>query len=269
MEQHKTFYLFKLFLRKFFLLLLIPILLFSCSTDVEEEGSDINSDILVSITEELGTTGNVLKIKSETIKIYPCINYNLLTDYNFDGEDLQVSYQGVDISNICFTALGPATSEKVLTIEPGSYPVQFGNEEDVTSGTLQVDEEKYILELNSSSTIFLAREVLYKIPHNTYWGIIGYRDPSTESLLNVFEETLTSENVDFRSFTNGDYGHFKIANNEIVPPDNHGYYFADAFVFEFTGSLEELRQKVSGFLGAQGADLSVSIYSYNGNEIRL
>ena len=112
-------YLLILKLMKNFIKILILIFAFySCSKDnIIDNTNKINSDIKVTLIEELSKTQNILNINSETIEIQPCINTSLLTKYEQIGNKIVIDYEGISTPNVCLTALGPAITGYSYNLE--------------------------------------------------------------------------------------------------------------------------------------------------------
>ena len=258
---------------KNYIFLIISAFLFcSCSTEVfkEPDQSDldpIGSDINVTLLEHLSEEGAELKIRSETVELQPCINFYLTTEFSYSAEGLKINYPGIYKPEVCLTAIGPATSEKVFPFKNGTYEVEFVNEGVSNKGELIVDDEKYSMELFSPVNVFVEKETLYKIPENTYWGIIGYHDESSAGLPQKFRDELKAENGAFRQYKDGDYGYFRVANGEMQLPELHGYWFAEPVIFQFDGGIEQLKEIIANFVSEHGEEVSISLNSSRGEEI--
>ncbi|GHA41655.1 hypothetical protein GCM10007103_23680 [Salinimicrobium marinum] len=217
--------------------------------------------------EELSEEGPELKIRSETVEQQPCMNYGLVTEFNYAPEGLKINYPGIYIPEVCLTAIGPATSERIFPYENGTYEIEFVNEGVSNKGKLIVDDEKYFMELFSPVNVFVENETLFKIPENTYWGIIGYHEESSAALAQKFTDELKAENAVFEQHKDGHYGYFEIANGAMQLPELHGYWFAEPVIFRFDGELEQLKSIVADFAARHGEEVNVSLNSAKGEEI--
>jgi len=92
----------------------------SCSIiDSEENIEPIDSDIIFSVTYDStgiiqNHTGYLLLLKTE--KIYSCSNFQLKSVVSINGDKIVVDLIGVEIGEICATALGPATARIPLEL---------------------------------------------------------------------------------------------------------------------------------------------------------
>lgn len=240
----------------------------SCSTEVEKPENEINSAIKITMTENLEEPGNVLNIKSETVEFQNCSNFGLITNYNMEENNIQIEYTGIFKPEICLTAFAPATSQFSLDLAQGIYNVNFINEGTVNRAELLVDKNKYVLELLSPGNIVLARDILYKIPDNTFWGRIGYHEMSSEILVDDFFDYLMEQHVDFIEYPDGDYGYFHIEENEILPPENHGHHFVKPIIFNYSGDFDTLKNMVLQFAETHRENISIYLMNYKGKEIR-
>lgn len=253
-------------MKKYISVAILFITLCSCSTETVDEAREVDSEIKIVLTQELSEGDLTLRIRSETLEQQPCYNYTLVTDYHLDENNIRVRYEGVDAPEICLTALGPAVSERSFSLENGSYDVEFINDGISNPGELVIDDEKYRLQLFSPVNVVLERETLYKIPENTYWGIIGYHQESSAALAEEFRNELKLQNAIFREYPDGNYGYFEIVNGEMQLPELHGYWFAEPVIFQFDGGVEQLKEIVADFASQHGEEISVGLSSFSGDQ---
>ena len=150
-----------------FLILILTFFGLSCSPEMAEPGSSVGSDIKVSLREGISEEGRRLLIISETIEIFPCYNYYLITKQRFRGDEITMTYSGISIPEICLTALGPARSEEYFNLENGVYSITFINAGVPNVGQLAVDDEKYVLELQNPTNVFVQVGTVMKASENT------------------------------------------------------------------------------------------------------
>lgn len=135
----------------------------SCSTqEVADPDGKVGSDIKVVLREEISEEGRKLVIRSETVEIFRCYNYYLITRQNFRGDEITITYSGISIPDICATALGPAQSLELLGVKNGIYNITFINDGVANKGQLTVDVEKYVLELHDPKNVLVENSVLDK-----------------------------------------------------------------------------------------------------------
>jgi hypothetical protein len=69
----------------------------------------------------------------------------------------------------------------------------------------------------------------------------------------------------------GNYGEFEIdRHGNIVQPGNdsgHGYYFAQSFIYQYTGNIDKIEQLVRRYARDYGADISISVYTDRGEKL--
>src|SRR5207249_9210133 len=63
----------------------------------------------------------VILLRMRTEKIYGCINYQIAHSLTTTLDRVDVTVWGVEIGDICLTALGPATSVDRLDLTRGAY----------------------------------------------------------------------------------------------------------------------------------------------------
>lgn len=150
-------------MKKAYLILIIAVLGSSCSTQVADEDGNVGSDIKMVLLEEISEEGKYLVIRSETFEIFSCYNYSLITRQQIQEDKITLIYSGISKPEICLTALGPARSLEIFSVENGIYDITFINDGIRNEGKLMVDNEKYVLELTDPKNVFVENEVLNKL----------------------------------------------------------------------------------------------------------
>jgi hypothetical protein len=66
-----------------------------------------------------------LYLDMETEKIYGCLNYRILFDLVRDIAGLRVNIEGIEVPDVCLTALGPAWGAAFLELQEGVHSLEF------------------------------------------------------------------------------------------------------------------------------------------------
>lgn len=249
---------------------LVIIFLFASSCSKQESFEPIVSDIEITMVETIDSTGRMFQFKCETIEEYPCANYHLLSSLNKVSNAYEIDFKGIDIPGVCLAAFGPARAN----IEFGNpanavYDLVITTDETTSSGKLYVSTDYYILDFDKTGRIGFLNPILNRIPENTIWGTIGYHASDTEPLAEEFIESLKNLGAKTRSYLPGDYGYFSISSNgQIEPPENHGNYFIDAFILEYTGKSDNLKDIVRNYGLNYNDRLKILLYTTEGDMFR-
>ena len=113
------------------LLLMFPSFLSSCKVDnpSNSEFQPLEGKIIFSLTEgyeyQDAVSNPKIVLKMRTEKIYGCFNYSIVTRVLRLDKGISVVVSGVSISNVCLTALGPASYEEFLNLPEGEYSLIF------------------------------------------------------------------------------------------------------------------------------------------------
>ena len=153
-------YFLHLDMKRIHLVLFLATLGFSCSPELADPYASVGSDIKITLREEIKEDGKGLMIISETLEIFPCYNYFLITTESVQSEEITMTYSGISKPEICLTALGPARSQEYFNLENGIYAITFINGGISNEGQLTVDDDKYILELDHPTNVFVENEIL-------------------------------------------------------------------------------------------------------------
>lgn len=211
----------------------------ACNKQKVDLGNNpIDSNIKIELREVLDTTGRKLNLVCYTEKIYPCVNYALLTRENFESNPWDVTFTSVKEPEFCLTALGPASVVVSLpTLENGTYPIGLNNGNLFNNGQLVITNDELKLNVSQPKGISIIRSSTRRVPQNTWWGTIGYHTAATESKVSEFLQKATTLGAQFNKQTPGHYFYYQVDNNGDAMADvaNSGYYFMKAFVFQYTG----------------------------------
>lgn len=196
-------------MQKNFFLLLISISILGCSTN---ESTIINSDYAEYITgqsidtgidfmpEEIYTLNEaqepILKLKLKTSEIYPCINYGLATTQFIKESELIVRFDEIITSEICLTALGPATTH--IDLPEQITQLTFINGRKIDTYSIEINQEKISISLIESSFTSSLHNETFRIPENSFAYLCGTTTETT-GIYNDFASIL-EENPNFTEF---------------------------------------------------------------------
>ena len=129
--------------------------------------------------------------------------------------------------------------------------------------------ESIKLELNSDDGIYIANNVLKRVPNNTYWGYIALDKMDLTSASSSFLEEIEILKDDF-DFVDGDYGHFNIMENNTVDFDvDTNFPDHDKFIIKYTRDIDELREMIKSFREeSEFVDkLEIKVMTFEGMEL--
>jgi hypothetical protein len=246
-------------------------LLLSCEyNDTGLTNNPIDSKIFIETRELLDINFRSLTFHCKTEKIYPCVNFPILTDKGINDNSFQITFTGIGETTICFTALGPASTVVDLrSVKSGEYPIEFNNAKLKNRGMLKVNDNEIQLVFSQQTGIEIVRPITKRVPQNTYWGTIGYHQSSSINLVNEFLQKLTNKGAKFNKQTPGHYFYYEIDENGDIVTDmqNSGYYFVKAFIFQFDGDESELKNFIRIDGKPYKADLSINVETFKGEQV--
>lgn len=246
-------------------LFVCALLIVACKKDSME--SRIDSDVKISMWEYSDSTGRKLELKCETDKSYGCCNYTILHSLSVSGSNIEINFTGIYQPDMCLTSFGPATTSVDLSSLPnGSYPLTIRVERRKSQGNLIVTSDYYEIDLDETRSVEIITPVLRRIPANTIWGTVGYHSNATSMLVQSFVDSLQFYGAAIQPNAPGYYGYFDIdANNAILPPDNHGYYFIRPFIFSYSGNSHSIKTLVRNYGLNFGDSLNIDLRSTQGH----
>lgn len=134
--------------------------------DGYEEGvKAVDSKIYIRPVEIFDHSPRTIQFHCATEKIYPCCNYPIITAKRQSTNSIDISFKGVDETEFCFTATGPATT--VVDLGPlaeGSYTLNLYNGDVLCTGRLVVTAGGYFVEIADNDTFDFPDKQLSRMP---------------------------------------------------------------------------------------------------------
>lgn len=220
--------------------------------------------ILVEVREILGPGKRSLELFCETEKIFPCSNYQIKTRQ----KGLDITFKGVEESDVCLTALGPATTTLSLPeLSKGGYSIQLNRDKWVNLGSLVLTEDQIHLDMNyPKGGIKVVRKTTNRVPDRTYWGTVSYNLPEYEAKMQEYLYKVSQLGAKYNKHLPGDYYYFQIdRDGKIVQPgENAGFKYGQNFIFQFPGDDTQFREDLKALAKSYSPYLLVRIYDYQG-----
>lgn len=254
-----------------YLSLAISILLFvSCRKEGEKDSNPVDSKIFIAFRETLDNDSRKLSLLCRTEKSYPCINFPLLSNQDFKSGPLDITFTGVGETELCLTAIGPASTQISLpALGNGTYDLHLNNGKLLNSGKIVISNDKVDLLFANPKGIEIVRSSTQRVPANTYWGTIGYHVQATAPKVNEFLQKAAALGAEFNKQSPGHHFYYEIDNNGdiITNTENSGYYFMKAFIFQYTGDEASFKQKIKELGATYFDDMYINIETYKGERI--
>lgn len=136
----------------------------SCQTKnpLIHEMRPLEGKIIFSIAEGLPDNVAVgvprIMLSMRTEKWYTCCNYSIATEVSRIGNRISVGISGINIPNICLTALGVARYQAPLDLTDGVYSLIISNRD---------YDDRYEVRVAGSSIEIIEKESHFTIPQQT------------------------------------------------------------------------------------------------------
>ena len=226
-----------------------------------DKAIETRTEIAITMME---SSSQALQLYFSTTKIYPCCNYPIDLSWEKSSNIIDITFKGVIETDLCLTALGPATAMIDLgVLNNGTYQLNFYNEYIKQSGELIVSSDSYKINFFKNFLVHFSNIPLNKIPENTIWIAINYNEE--KFLLSFLEDFMDLEVTEksysrgYYSFENnsypGLYSGFKVEENGTITflPDitnsgvGLGRLFTQSFVFQYSGSTASIEQLIKQY----------------------
>ncbi len=201
----------------------------ACDDNSEKNLALADSRIHLRMVEDFTLSPRTFQLHCVTEKIYPCVNFPIVARSRQSSKSIDISFEGVIETDICLTAIGPATTTIDLgALSEGAYALNLRNGGVTQTGTLVVEAGSYTVVFDESDSFAFADKRLNRIPEQTIWGYVGY-DQQEE-----FLTLLKGLGAEEKNFSPGDYREFQIDENgkriQSSGPERNHY-----FVFRYAG----------------------------------
>ena len=242
------------------IMLILSVATIGCDKTIKQR-SKIDTQIEITMME---SSSKALQLYFSTTKIYPCCNYPIDVSWKNSSNIIDITFKGIIETDICLTAIGPATAMIDLgEFKNGTYQLNFHNEHVKQSGELIVSSDSYKINFKENSLVHFTNIPLNKIPQNTIWIAINYNEEKyLSSFLDAFMDLGVTEKSYLRgyySFENtlypGLYSSFKVEENGTIaflPNIAHlgvglGRLFTQSFVFQYSGNIANIEQLIKQY----------------------
>ncbi len=235
-------------------------------TNTPEFGLSIESNIEITMFEDLKPEGRSLQFVCRTEKIYPYCNYSLVYKQLHNSPNrIEIEFQGIYIPFIVLTAIGPATARIDLGYFPnGTFPIFITVNGYSHEALLYVAPDLYSISTSSEKWITYSKLDLRRVPSKSLWG---YAWGVPESLVRGYVDTLASFVEYTIELTPGDYGYFTADSTGAIdwpkPPRSNSC----TYIYRFEGSWVSLETNMQQIARASKDSLSFVIQGSEGQEL--
>lgn len=257
-------------MKRIFTGMLLTLLMMSCKKEMDSSSGTevkVKKEFDIQLWEKLTPTGGELQLIVNSIEPQACPNIHL--DYYVSINDNKVTVTLKSFS-VPFSCTGPMTrTSDTLSLgrlQNGNYKFSI-NLKDVVlnNGSLSVNQNLYIVDLQSENGISMPFKQLSRIPENTIWGYLNYESAATNKAQTFMDSLKTV--CQPTSLLNGRYGHFEVINESLKMPANLQYThpITSTFFFKYEGTEDKLDRLIQHFrLNTNG--LNINITSQTGKQ---
>ena len=255
------------------IMLMLSIAIIGCDKSIETNNAEINITIMEN-------SSRALQLYFSTTQIYPCCNYPIDVSWKNSSNTIDITFNGVIETDLCFTAIGPATATIDLgVLDNGTYQLNFYNEHVKQSGKLIVSSDSYKTNFTGNPNFRFINASLNKIPENTIWLVTSYNE---EKILSSFLEILMNLGATKKMYSQGYYSInvtypysyyevFKIEKDGSItysPKEitntivNWGGKYMRSFVFQYLGNTANIEQLVKQYR----EQIEIKVYTDKGEQ---
>ena len=254
-----------------YMLILIVFLSFGCFNEAPNDTNEIfflEDEFNINLMEKLGPERR-LALKVESIDEKSCLNVSVNYSYTFFVESKlhRIALKGIEQPEECDEGKAFAQSYIGLgNLEQGSYRLNiFLLDEIKNDGILLVEDDHYEILMETAKGIRIPFTHLDRIPDETIWGYLSFKDESLNVVVEDFLKDLDTVADPF-NFDSGQYGYFQIDEDQKLRMafeakwQNH-----KTFLHKFSGETERLENLIDTFCEQFGETLEIKLWTSNGD----
>ena len=208
----------------------------------------IEPEFMLGLHEELGQVRN-FNLLFQTIEDQACKSNTINFSASRSGKSIFLSIHEIVESENCRTGEGPATGAASYDFLPiGNYNLELVLKNTVTStGSLNVSNEKYTLDIEEGFGFQAGRETLMRVPSATVWGYVAYKDSQHLADANNFLDELNAKTENLK-LAKGEFGYFQVGDNDKLILDKAPDYNNFKTFYRFsTGQVSALESLLEDF----------------------
>ncbi|MDO3694642.1 hypothetical protein QVZ41_07260 [Wenyingzhuangia sp. chi5] len=260
-------------MKKLLIFSLIGFTLLGCGSDNDEVLNDsdyaeyiiqnsIDSEINFMV-EETYTTNEiqepVLGLKLITSEIFPCINYRLSTTQFINGNELIIRFEQIIEPEICFTAMGSATS--YIELPENTNKITFLNGTVIDKYSIDINEQKISLTDIENNFTTSSYDKTFRIPKNSFAYVCGTNTNNT----NIYTDfsSIIEQNPNFIEFEFEGEGRIPYPETTDGNWVNHPSKYYKYSNSEEFNNLANLLNDYSSENIEENSGVTISIYSWN------
>ncbi|MFK7935286.1 MAG: hypothetical protein AB8G22_17365 [Saprospiraceae bacterium] len=225
----------------------------------------IEDEFEIQLWETLSSDQRSLQLRTETLAEEQCLNYEIAFQVVKRSNRIRTTIDDIIEPDDCLPGNARPTAHIDLgKVDNGLYEFEINlkNSTIVNTGQLVVNDNSYLVEMNSTDGITLTPNQLLRIPEGTVWGYL-----SADNVENIATDFLTDLNTseNTKEFLEGNYGYFSLTgDNEISFPIETTFQQKRTFVLDYQGEVEELETLVEQYKVQYGELLKLQVYTWQG-----
>ncbi len=244
--------------------------LVACSADEPDDPiivPEVEKEFVVEMRERPGPTPRNLQLHLRTVKNQDCEDLGIQYEWSVALASLRLDILGIRRPANCTPGQAPAQETVTAGALPeGLYDINIKLRNAIANtGTLQLTEEVYYLNMRAEEGLIIPIKQLRRIPEHIIWGYVGFSAPSMATTATGFINELAAIST-AHGLNAGHYGHFQISSGSGSPVITGAPIDLNlrTFVYRFTGNTDDLRNLVQAYRNTYGNLLPIRLQSING-----
>lgn len=220
-------------------------------------------DLEVTMYEVLGEDASTLQLFFQTEQQYGCSNYQILMTALDTINEVSVDVEGVMEPSACLGDFAPAFGSVYLTNRRSTRPISVVQGDIVSTGTLDIQADRYVLEIDQPDGLVALNSELMKVPNDLYWGIVSLAASTVTQEYQDFLETMSDRGALLSpELTPGEYSYFNVATNgDFSIPSIEENAVVKYIYFTYPLDAQTLQSSLDDFVNAS---FTVQLTSYQG-----
>lgn len=241
-------------LKNLLLLIFFGVLLISqpaCKISNDEEAVvNVDPIFALDMVEDLQNDAE-LSFLIQSIEGQECLNYTIGQSLEKTTSNLNVSLNDIITPSDCIPGEAPAKADVALGYLPVGrvFNTEFRIKNTINNkGTLTINSDSYVLELESQDGFGSIVSKLNKISNNLIWGYVAYHDEDLVGDIATDFQTDLEALANDKTLEESYYGHFSIDKNAILHlKQTPGFQQVRTFYYNYFEDNQALKDLVETY----------------------
>lgn len=227
----------------------------------------IEGDIEFRISDAINCSYRGIRFNWQTVDSFRCGFGDIDVTASKTGNDVSLCINGIKTPGFCRNYPIIPTAKTDFPTANGVYRLNFSMGNEQATGELQVTTDRFSITMRGDSRFKSKTVSMMRKPYHAIYGTIqGSYDPSNDSVVRLFMDSLYLLGARPGNFAQGDYGDLTVdSSGRVVANGRPIHGFLRKYMIEYTGSLTPMKEFIHRFGARHDLFLQFDMSNRNGD----